>query len=462
MNASSIFKKNFSKRKLMDVYTEKIEGSGAIGLDRIKPANLKDDILNEVSLISRKYHDGSYQFTAYKEKLISKGASSYPRQISIPTARDRITLRAICDSLAQLFPNAKLSLPQDVISSLRTALESNEYSEYIKIDLQTFYPSISHELIKKSLKNKIHKKEIRNIINKAIVTPTVNSAIGRKDAKDNEKGVPQGLAISNILAEISLQKIDNDISSTPSIWYKRYVDDILILTKSGCATELAKEIIKKLESIQLKPHPIDKEGSKSEVGTFAKNFSFLGYSIQSNQILVKKESILRFESSIAKILTGFKYNLSKYKNSSEHGSKEVRNRALAYCQWKLNLRITGCIFDGRRFGWVAYFSQISSTTQLRSLNIVIKKMLVRFGLENEIKIKSLIKAFYELRRGNINEHKYIPNFDNLTKKQQRELLLMWLDERRVNALTNEQVTKMFKQKIAISVKELDQDISEIS
>ena len=446
----------------MEVYTEKIEGSGAIGLDRIKPAHLKNDILNEVSLISRKYHDGSYQFTAYKEKLISKGASSYPRQISIPTARDRIALRAICDSLAQIFPNAKLSLPQKVIASLSLALESNEYSEYIKIDLQKFYPSIPHELIQKSLKNKIHKKEIRNIINKAITTPTVNGNLGRKNAEDNEKGVPQGLAISNILAEIALQKIDNEINSIPNIWYKRYVDDILILTKSGCATTHANEIIKKLESFGLKSHPIDTEGSKSVVATFAKDFSFLGYSIQSNHILVKKESILRFESSIAKILTGFKYNLSKYKNSSENKNKAMRNRSLAYCQWKLNLRITGCIFDGRRFGWVAYFSQISSTTQLRSLNLVIKKMLVRFGLENEIKMKSLIKAFYELRRGDMNEHKYIPNFDKLTKKQQREMLLMWLDKKKVNALTNEQVNKMFKQKISISVKELEQDISEIS
>ncbi|HEJ9693155.1 reverse transcriptase domain-containing protein [Proteus mirabilis] len=462
MIASLIFKKNFSERNLTKIYTEKIEGSGAIGLDRIKPSSLTNNISDEVSLISRKYHDGSYKFTAYKEKLISKGASSFPRQISIPTARDRITLRAICDSFAQIFPDAKLSLPQDVIRSLSLALESKEYSEYIKIDLQSFYPSIPHELIKKSLKSKIYKKEIRDIINKAIKTPTINGNIGKKDTEDNDVGVPQGLSISNILAEISLQVIDKQISSIPNIWYKRYVDDILILTKSGCATTLAKNLIAKLEFMGLKPHPIGVDGSKSEVATFAKDFSFLGYSIKSNQILVKKESILRFESSIAKILTAFKYNLSKYKGVSEIRNKEIRNRALAYCKWKLNLRITGCIFEGRRFGWVAYFSQISSTTQLRSLNHVIKKMLVRFGLENEIKIKSLIKAYYELRRGDKNEHKYIPNLDNLTIKQQREMLLMWLDKKKVDSLRNEQVRKMFRQKISISVKELEQDISEIS
>jgi hypothetical protein len=64
----------------------------------------------------------------------------------------------------------------------------------------------------------------------ALAVPTVNEFKGSKHAIPNTKGVPQGLAISNILAEISLGKFDNELSSDPNIWFKRYVDDILILT----------------------------------------------------------------------------------------------------------------------------------------------------------------------------------------------------------------------------------------
>lgn len=456
MNASNIFKKNFSIKNLKKIYFDKIEGSGAIGLDRIKPANLKENLSSEVSLIYNKYYNDNYNFTAYKEKLISKGAKSCPRQISIPTARDRITLRAICDSLAEIFPDAKLSLPQEVIHSLNEALNSGKYKEYIKIDLKGFYPSIPHELIENSLKQKIRKKEIKNIIRKAIRTPTVNNNVGRNGAEDNVCGVPQGLSISNILAEISLSDIDMGISLIPDIWYKRYVDDILILTKSGKANEIAGSVINRLKSIGLDPHPLNEKDSKSVVSTFVNSFSFLGYYINSNHILIKKESISRFESSIAKILTAYKYNIRKSRTSID------KDRALAYCKWKLNLRITGCIFDGKRYGWVAYFSQISSTYQLRSLNHVINKMLQRFDLKKEIKQKSLIKTFYELHRGNKEGYKYIPNFDNLTISQQRDIVKLWLGTERTNKLSNTKIVEMFKQKISVSIKELEEDISGIS
>lgn len=96
MTASRIFKKSFSERNLLKVYKEKIKDSGAIGIDRVRPSKLDLTIKNEIKFISKKVHSGTYKFTAYKEKLISKGANSNPRQISIPTARDRITLRGLC------------------------------------------------------------------------------------------------------------------------------------------------------------------------------------------------------------------------------------------------------------------------------------------------------------------------------------------------------------------------------
>ncbi|WP_237757562.1 reverse transcriptase domain-containing protein, partial [Enterobacter hormaechei] len=176
------------------------------------------------------------------------------------------------------------------------------------------------------------------------------------------RGVPQGLSISNILAEIALQNIDAEIEGIKDIWYKRYVDDILVLTPIGRASDLANLIIDKLKNIGLSPHPLEEEGSKSVVGILSVPFNFLGYEISDKGISIKKDSILRFESSLAKIFTAYRHALVRAE------SKKEKEKALAYCQWKLNLRITGCIFNGKRMGWVAYFSQISTTTQLRCVN----------------------------------------------------------------------------------------------
>ncbi|HBX3807935.1 TPA: reverse transcriptase, partial [Klebsiella pneumoniae] len=142
MTASRIFKKSFSEKNLLKIYKERIKESGAIGIDRVRPSKLDTTIKDEVKFISEKVMSGNYKFTAYKEKLISKGANSNPRQISIPTARDRITLRALCECLTGIYPDSRLRLPHKVIDSLKVALASGLYSEYAKIDLRTFYPSI--------------------------------------------------------------------------------------------------------------------------------------------------------------------------------------------------------------------------------------------------------------------------------------------------------------------------------
>ncbi|MDW3438807.1 reverse transcriptase, partial [Escherichia coli] len=84
-----------------------------------------------------------------------------------------------------------------------------------------------------------------------------------------------GLAISNILAEISLSDFDNEINKMHDIWYMRYVDDILILTQKDQATKIASHIIDKLQSLNLNPHPLNEENSKSKVGSLDESFNFL-------------------------------------------------------------------------------------------------------------------------------------------------------------------------------------------
>ncbi|QBR49220.1 reverse transcriptase domain-containing protein [Erwinia sp. QL-Z3] len=456
MTANRKFKKSFSERNLLKIYEERIKESGAIGIDRVRPAKLEPRIKSEVKFISEKVLSGGYKFTAYKEKLISKGANSNPRQISIPTARDRITLRALCECLTEIYPESRLRLPHTVINSLKASLHSGIYTEYTKIDLRAFYPSIEHKLIADVMKKKVRKNEIKKLIMSSLVVPTVSEFKGSKGASSNAKGVPQGLAISNILAEISLSTFDKDMNAIPDIWFMRYVDDILILTKNGQAESMASNVIDKLELLNLKPHPLHEENSKSKVGPLRGSFDFLGYHISHGELLIKHESILRFEASLAKIFTAYRHALVQAK------SKADKERAIAYCQWKLNLRITGCVFEGKRLGWVSYFSQITTTTQLRSVNHTVSNLIRRFRLSSDIKQKSLIKTFYELRRGTAETFKYIPNFDNLDKSQKRELVSMWIGKDKTKKMNDSEIERRFKYVISKSAKELEEDISGIS
>ncbi|MEN2772494.1 RNA-directed DNA polymerase [Escherichia coli] len=141
-----------------------------------------------------------------------------------------MTLRALCECLTEIYPNSRLKLPHTVIDLLKNALNSDLYAEYAKIDLKSFYPSIEHKLIFNAIKIRLE-KEIRQLITSSLIVPTVSGSTGSKGVPNNTRGVPQGLAISNILAEISLSDFDNEINKMHDIWYMRYVDDILILTQ---------------------------------------------------------------------------------------------------------------------------------------------------------------------------------------------------------------------------------------
>ena len=456
MTANRKFRKSFSERNLLKIYKERIKESGAIGIDRVRPAKLEPLIKSEVKFISEKVQSGGYKFTAYKEKLISKGANSNPRQISIPTARDRITLRALCECPTEIYPDSRLRPPHTVINSLKVALDSGLYTEYAKIDLRAFYPSIEHKLIGDVIKNKVRKNEIRKLIMSSLVVPTVNEFKGSKGSSSNTIGVPQGLAISNILAEIALSIFDKEINAIPDIWFIRYVDDILILTPDGQAELIASNVIEKLQRLNLNPHPLNDENSKSKAGSLRESFDFLGYHISQGELLIKHESILKFESSLAKIFTAYRHALMQAK------SKADKERAIAYCQWKLNLRITGCVFEGKRLGWVSYFSQITTTSQLRSVNHTVSHLIRRFRLSSDVKQKSLIKTFYELRRGTADTFKYIPNFDNLDIVQKKELVSMWVGKAKAEKMSNSEIERRFRSIVAKSAKELEEDISGIS
>ncbi len=66
MSAARSFKKHFAHKSLLRVYTDKIKESGAIGLDRTRPAKLDAKLTDELKLIIQKVQQGKYRFTAYK------------------------------------------------------------------------------------------------------------------------------------------------------------------------------------------------------------------------------------------------------------------------------------------------------------------------------------------------------------------------------------------------------------
>ena len=67
------FETIFSKDSLKEIFDKYISHKSSTGIDNRTAKSFANDLGNQVSIINRKVLDGTYKFSNYKQKLISKG-----------------------------------------------------------------------------------------------------------------------------------------------------------------------------------------------------------------------------------------------------------------------------------------------------------------------------------------------------------------------------------------------------
>ncbi len=170
---------------------------------------------------------------------------------------------------------------------------------------------------------------------------------------------------------------------------------LLILCNKRDIPSVFKLLENDMNNLDLKIHEIGKSKDKTEMGSLSDAFYFLGYSYSNNLMTVRKSSIDNLHTSIINIFT-------QYKHSKEQN--------INFLYWKLNLKITGCKFEGKKYGWLYFFSQINDTTLLFKLDTFIVNMFNKFNIEYEKKeVKKFIRTYFEILKNRTNT-KYITNF----------------------------------------------------
>lgn len=395
----------YTSENLRNIYLTHFALSKVTGVDCIQPKHFAKVQSQELHTIVTKVYFGEYNFTRYKEKLISKGAHKHPRQIAIPTLRDRITLKALNNYLQQNF-GQKLSVqvPQQATREVKEALDSGLYETAIKIDIKNFYPTINHQSLLSQLAKLGAEQEAIKLVQAAITT-------GYQKNQSSNVGVPQGLSISNILAEIYMMEIDKKLNS-PDIFYKRYVDDVLIFCKEKDALKIYNEFVQEATKIGLNVHELERDSDKTTITPIDQEFSYLGYVYNPKMtqggvsVSVRKASRKRLQDSIAALFTS-------YANAGKH-----RSKALLF--WKLNLRITGCIANNKCKGWLFFFSEVDDMQMLFELDNMIRHFCVRNRVDYK-NVKKLTRAIHEVKHHKWKSN-YFPNFDSYKIKNMKEVI----------------------------------------
>lgn len=330
---TDLFKKMTSEDYINEVYMKYIYFSFAIGVDNINKEQFNLKLASEVKLINRKINSNIYKFSRYKLKLISKGQGKPPRELYIPTIRDRIVLKMTQLYLKKVYgTSVEQETPQNIVKKLKDYINLGTYDHYIKIDIKDFYPSIDKEILLKKIRRKIRSKDFNIFLRKAIADRDI-------------RGVPQGLSISNILAYIYLSDLDDKLIETPDIIYLRFVDDILILLKKDNKDNVIGILNKEFKKLKLSIHNIQNEGSKSRFSKVSNGLDYLGYIYENGEFTVRKSTLNNLRNSIVECFTSYKYASSEKKN-------------LEFLIWRLNLKITGCIDDRQPKGWLYFFHKL--------------------------------------------------------------------------------------------------------
>lgn len=434
--------KPIEKDQIEAVSEEMKKGQLSPGIDKINSRQYKLREPEYIELVFNGINSGKYQFTKYKQLLKFKGANSCPRTISIPVLRDKLMLKCINEYFLKAFRNNKHVYK--IVEEIDRDIKSEEFDEFIKIDIETFFDSIDIKILLSKLKeNKIDSKVIK-LIKQALTTVTVDAKQNTRDIQRIDEsitsGVKQGIIISNFLAEIYLREFDKKFGNMKNIKYFRFVDDILILYNSEKISRacILNEIKTELGLLKLK----EKESKRLTGKIKSTEFPFLGYLFKSEKISITTDIVHKKERQIERVIFDYK-NLR-------------RKMPLKYLQWKLDLEIKGFIANDKLYGWLNVYQSLTDYSILYRLDNVVNKLLIRAGYAVDIKQASFVKSYYNIKTRRKNK---IENFDIFysTTEKKEKFLNETLGIKTTN-LSNETIESIFNDAVHKVIFEFERDL----
>ncbi len=432
-----MLEKYFLLENIQNTYYDSIFYSSVVGIDKMTSKYFFKNIDENIKSISKDIISGNYEFKSYKVSLIPKNFTDPPRKVCIPTIKDRIVIEILKEIIYDSYEGYKINNNiSSIIFNFTADYRSNNYKYYFKTDISTFFDAIDHKILIKKLKKIIKDDGVIKIINDVLK----NTQIYNGEKIKSTKGIPQGLAISTLLANIYLMDLDRDFQEKKNIKYYRYVDDIFIFGNNNIFVEKEK-LIYKIKRLKLK---VNKK--KTITNKIGKEFNFLGYKISNDCISVKDKSIKKIETSIENIFK--KYSKDKNKESLE---------------FKLNTRITGIIIDNKKYGWLFYFSNIDNMELLYHLDKLVTKLKYRYNV-TDIKTKSFVKTYHKIKKSNFKKSNYFLNLNVVTESEKRQILknISRMSEEEINTLSPSNLDYYFKKEMFKCLKELERDLDSIS
>lgn len=208
----------------------------------------------------------------------------------------------------------KTSDRRSIVSALKNVLNNGLPKSVIRTDITAFYESIPSEV----LLDKIYDDSLFTYKNKELIKQVFDEY---QRLSSSTLGVPRGVGVSAFLSELYMRDFDKAIKSDSRvIFYARYVDDIVVVTKpDGMA--VFSEIEKRIADLKLEINILKTLSPEPFGDTTSKCFDYLGYSFKrkNNELEIgfSEGKVIKIKRRIDLCIEDFLYHSYINKRKSE-------------------------------------------------------------------------------------------------------------------------------------------------
>ncbi|MDH5776282.1 MAG: reverse transcriptase/maturase family protein [Nitrospirota bacterium] len=267
----------------------------------------------ELLVLQRELMDGSYRpggyrlFTIYDRK---------PRVIAAAPFRDRVVHHALMQLIEPpldrtfIFDSYACRRGKGVHAAVnRYQAWSRTYRYALKMDIQQYFPSMDHGLLKTKLRRRIQDRQVLALLD-AIID---GSPWGTRQAcyfpgddlftpLARRVGIPIGNLTSQFFANLYLDDLDQYIKQVLQVRpYLRYVDDMVVLGHDkGVLADIRVAIRERLEGDRLILHP-----RKAHITRIVDGLNLLGYLVFPTRRRLRNDNGHRFARKFRRMARAF-------------------------------------------------------------------------------------------------------------------------------------------------------------